>query len=85
MFGSFATGLYLPTSDMDLVVTESGCHDVRSGLRALASALARKGMAKNMQVRQFFTHMVLHCTGMTCAAVCVLWRRPQGHGQGAYR
>jgi non-canonical poly(A) RNA polymerase PAPD5/7 len=50
VFGSFATGLYLPTSDMDLVVTDSGCMDVRSGLRALAQALARKGMAKNMQV-----------------------------------
>ena len=24
VFGSFATGLYLPTSDMDLVVTDSG-------------------------------------------------------------
>ena len=24
IFGSFATGLYLPTSDMDLVVTDSG-------------------------------------------------------------
>ena len=51
VFGSFATGLYLPTSDMDLVVTDSGCTDVRSGLRALAQALARKGMAKNMQVQ----------------------------------
>lgn len=52
VFGSFATGLYLPTSDMDLVVTDSGCGDVRQGLRALAQALARKGMAKNMQVRR---------------------------------
>lgn len=24
VFGSFATGLFLPTSDMDLVVTDSG-------------------------------------------------------------
>lgn len=51
VFGSFATGLYLPTSDMDLVVTDSECADVRQGLRALAQALARKGMAKNVQVR----------------------------------
>lgn len=26
VFGSFATGLYLPTSDMDLVVTDSGAN-----------------------------------------------------------
>lgn len=49
-FGSFATGLYLPTSDVDAVVMGSGCADVPQGLKALANALARKNMAKNMQV-----------------------------------
>lgn len=30
---------------------DSGCRDVRGGLRALALSLSRKGMAKNVQVR----------------------------------
>lgn len=50
VFGSFATGLFLPTSDMDLVVTGSGCGNVAQGLRALAQAFTRKGMVKNVQV-----------------------------------
>lgn len=51
VFGSFATGLFLPTSDMDLVVTGSGCGNVAQGLRALAQAFTRKGLVKNVQVR----------------------------------
>ena len=43
-------GLFLPTSDLDLVIINSGCRDVSGGLRALANALTRKGMAKQMQV-----------------------------------
>lgn len=43
-------GLYLPTSDVDAVIMGSGCTDVPQGLKALATALARKNMAKNMQV-----------------------------------
>ena len=43
-------GLFLPTSDLDIVIINSGCRDVRGGLRALANALTRKGMAKQMQV-----------------------------------
>lgn len=50
VFGSFATGLYLPTSDVDAVVMGSGCTDIPQGLKALANALARRNMAKNMQV-----------------------------------
>ncbi|PRW59743.1 non-canonical poly(A) RNA polymerase PAPD5 [Chlorella sorokiniana] len=50
VFGSFATGLYLPTSDVDAVIMGSGCSDVPQGLKALANALARRNMAKNMQV-----------------------------------
>ncbi|KAI3436347.1 hypothetical protein D9Q98_002400 [Chlorella vulgaris] len=50
VFGSFATGLYLPTSDVDAVVMGSGCTDIPQGLKALATSLARKNMAKNMQV-----------------------------------
>jgi non-canonical poly(A) RNA polymerase PAPD5/7 len=50
VFGSFATGLYLPSSDLDLVILDSGCTHVPSGLKALATALARRSMVKNMQV-----------------------------------
>ena len=50
IFGSFATGLHLPTSDVDLVVLNSGCTNLPSGLRALANSLARKNLAKKTQV-----------------------------------
>jgi non-canonical poly(A) RNA polymerase PAPD5/7 len=50
VFGSFATGLYLPTSDLDAVILHSGCTDIPSGLKALANALTRRNLAKNMQV-----------------------------------
>ncbi|GAB4823273.1 hypothetical protein N2152v2_010319 [Parachlorella kessleri] len=50
VFGSFATGLYLPTSDVDAVVVDSGCADVPAGLKALAQSLLRKKLAKNVQV-----------------------------------
>lgn len=42
-------GLFLPTSDLDLVILDSGCRDVRDGLRALANSLTRKGMVRQMQ------------------------------------
>ena len=45
------TGLYLPTSDLDVVVVRSGCDDVRSALKALANSLMRRSMAKSMQAR----------------------------------
>ena len=48
VFGSFATGLYLPTSDIDAVILNSQCEDVAAGLKALANALSRKNLAKNM-------------------------------------
>ncbi|KAK9822646.1 hypothetical protein WJX81_003349 [Elliptochloris bilobata] len=50
VFGSFATGLYLPTSDLDVVVVGSGCDDVRSALKALANSLVRRSMATNIQI-----------------------------------
>ena len=43
-------GLYLPTSDVDAVVVNSGCADVPAGLKALAQSLLRKKLAKNVQV-----------------------------------
>eukprot|EP00958_Prasinococcus_capsulatus_P006729 scaffold626_cov409-Prasinococcus_capsulatus_cf.AAC.11 len=50
VFGSFAIDLYLPTSDIDCVVLNSGCSDVVQGLRAVATSLSRRGMVKNVQV-----------------------------------
>lgn len=43
-------GLYLPTSDIDLVVMDSKCGDVPIALKALASSLLRRSMAKGIQV-----------------------------------
>jgi hypothetical protein len=50
VFGSFATGLYLPTSDVDVVILDSGCQVRQDGLKALAKALTRNAVAKNIQV-----------------------------------
>ncbi|KAK9822265.1 hypothetical protein WJX74_001011 [Apatococcus lobatus] len=50
LFGSFLTGLYLPTSDIDLVVVNSGCSDIIQGLKAIATGLLRKTMVTNVQV-----------------------------------
>ena len=65
VFGSFATGLYLPTSDVDLVIFDSGVlttsqqyggggggggHGIQSALRALATKLARQSLATDLQV-----------------------------------
>lgn len=50
VFGSFATGLYLPTSDVDLVVLSSGAEDIPNALRALASKLSKKNLATEVQV-----------------------------------
>ena len=44
VFGSFATGLYLPTSDIDAVILDSACSSPADGLRALALALTRRGL-----------------------------------------
>eukprot|EP00271_Cylindrocystis_brebissonii_P018746 TRINITY_DN5444_c0_g2_i1.p1 TRINITY_DN5444_c0_g2~~TRINITY_DN5444_c0_g2_i1.p1 ORF type:complete len:744 (-),score=129.75 TRINITY_DN5444_c0_g2_i1:1014-3245(-) len=49
VFGSYATGLHLPTSDCDVVVIGSGS-PVQAGLRALAQALRRTKVAKSLQV-----------------------------------
>ncbi len=48
VFGSFATGLYLPTSDIDAVILASGCAAPADGLRALALALARRGVGRKI-------------------------------------
>ncbi|KAJ1284718.1 hypothetical protein BS78_03G226700 [Paspalum vaginatum] len=50
VFGSFRTGLYLPTSDIDVVIFESRVKTPQVGLYALAKALSQKGVAKKIQV-----------------------------------
>lgn len=51
VFGSFATGLYLPrTSDIDIVILGSGNASIQSRLQALRSALQSCGVAKNVEV-----------------------------------
>ncbi len=68
VFGSFATGLYLPTSDIDLVVLGSDAADnLVNAQRALAAALARQGVGKNITVREE-VHVCLHGV---CANACV--------------
>jgi non-canonical poly(A) RNA polymerase PAPD5/7 len=47
VFGSYATGLYVPTSDIDVVVVGSGAgRDVPSALRAVAAQLQRRGLVR---------------------------------------
>ncbi|XP_047334008.1 terminal nucleotidyltransferase 4B-like [Impatiens glandulifera] len=49
VFGSFRTGLYLPTSDIDVVILGS---EIRThhALNDLSDALSREGIAKNIKV-----------------------------------
>lgn len=50
VFGSYRTGLYLPTSDVDIVILESDIGSPQRGLNALAKALSQKRIARNIQV-----------------------------------
>ncbi|GAB2277947.1 hypothetical protein Dimus_012646 [Dionaea muscipula] len=50
VFGSFKTGLYLPSSDIDIVILGSNIRTPRIGLQALSRALSQRGIAKQMQV-----------------------------------
>ncbi|KAK6454085.1 topoisomerase I-related protein [Scheffersomyces xylosifermentans] len=51
VFGSSATDLYLPASDIDIViVSRTGDYETRSRLYQLSSFLRHKGLAKNMEV-----------------------------------
>ncbi|GAQ89300.1 DNA polymerase sigma subunit [Klebsormidium nitens] len=50
VFGSYATGLFLPTSDMDMVVLNSGVDNVPNALRALSLQLSKRRIAKQIQV-----------------------------------
>lgn len=48
--GWHLSGLYLPSSDIDAVMLNTNAAPVQ-GLKAMAAALTRKNMAKNVQVR----------------------------------
>ncbi|KAK4804192.1 hypothetical protein SAY86_004009 [Trapa natans] len=50
VFGSFQTELYLPTSDIDVVIFSSGIQSPQLGLYALSRALSQKCIAKKIQV-----------------------------------
>ncbi|XP_076943790.1 uncharacterized protein LOC143614163 [Bidens hawaiensis] len=50
VFGSFKTGLFLPSSDVDMVILESRIRTPQMGLYALSRALSQKGVAKKIQV-----------------------------------
>ncbi|XP_060964268.1 uncharacterized protein LOC133033496 [Cannabis sativa] len=50
VFGSFRTGLYLPSSDIDVVILGSGIQKPQQGLQALSRALSQKSIAKKIQV-----------------------------------
>lgn len=50
VFGSYATGLYLPSSDIDMVVLGSEVVSPQRALKALAKALVNRGIARNLQV-----------------------------------
>lgn len=45
-----SAGLYLPTSDIDLVVMDSGADDVKIALKALGNKLGNTGIATKIQV-----------------------------------
>ncbi|KAL3848640.1 hypothetical protein ACJIZ3_010522 [Penstemon smallii] len=50
VFGSFKTGLYLPSSDIDVVILGSNITSPKIGLQALSRALSQRGIAKKIQV-----------------------------------
>ncbi|XP_078431513.1 nucleotidyltransferase family protein [Wolffia australiana] len=50
VFGSYKTGLYLPTSDVDAVILNSKVQTPQMGLKALSRALSQKSIATKIQV-----------------------------------
>ncbi|KAL3652553.1 hypothetical protein CASFOL_002234 [Castilleja foliolosa] len=50
VFGSFKTGLYIPSSDIDVVIMGSNVRSPQMGLYALSRALSQRGIAKKIQV-----------------------------------
>ncbi|GER43085.1 nucleotidyltransferase family protein [Striga asiatica] len=50
VFGSFKTGLYIPSSDIDVVILGSNVRSPQMGLRALSRTLSQRRIAKEIQV-----------------------------------
>lgn len=52
IFGSFSTGLHLPTSDVDCVILNAGVGDLQvpKALHGLGAALAKQGWVSNLEV-----------------------------------
>ncbi|XP_068665273.1 uncharacterized protein [Aristolochia californica] len=50
VFGSFKTGLYLPTSDIDVVILDSKVSSPQIGLRAISKGLKQRNIGKKIQV-----------------------------------
>lgn len=50
VFGSFRTGLYLPTSDIDIVILGSDIQNPQIGLHALSRLLSQNRVGKKIQV-----------------------------------
>ncbi|XP_068657799.1 uncharacterized protein [Aristolochia californica] len=50
VFGSFKTGLYLPTSDIDVVILDSKVSSPQIGLYAISKGLKQRNIGKNIQV-----------------------------------
>ncbi|KAK8353968.1 hypothetical protein V6Z12_A05G192600 [Gossypium hirsutum] len=50
VFRLFMIGLYLPTSDIDVMILESGIKNPQTGLYALFRVLSQRGIAKKIQV-----------------------------------
>ncbi|KAJ6798101.1 non-canonical poly(A) RNA polymerase PAPD5 isoform X1 [Iris pallida] len=50
IFGSFRTGLYLPTSDIDVVILDSNIRTPQMGLHALARELKQRSIAKKYRL-----------------------------------
>ena len=71
IFGSFATGLHLPTSDVDCVILHSGIADrqVPTALQGLGRKLQQMDWVTNLEVWPCITH--LHKLVRVLRALCV--------------
>ncbi|KAK9071794.1 hypothetical protein SSX86_008223 [Deinandra increscens subsp. villosa] len=53
VFGSFMTALFLPSSDVDMVILESRIRTPQMGLVALSRALSQSGVAKKVPIIKY--------------------------------
>jgi DNA polymerase sigma len=61
VFGSFATGLHLPTSDVDCVIMDSDVSEdrVATALQGLGRALHGRDWVSDLEVRATLNHEVM--------------------------